>query len=270
MAEKLGQPVTIENRAGSGGIIGSAEVARSAADGYTILANSTGLAVDRLFYPNTPYEAQKAFSPVALLATLPSVLVVPVNSPFRDAKQLLDFARANPGKITYASAGLGTSIHLAAALLASRAGVQLLHVPYKGSGPAAADLIAGRVDMMVDSVTAQKSFIQTGRVRALGVTSLQRSPMLSDVPPLVETASLPDFEVLTWFGTFVPAGTPPERIKILNAAINDALKSPDVRKSLAEIGIKPEGGTPEALAKLWHGEIDRWSRLVSEHQLNTP
>lgn len=269
MADQLGQPVTVENHAGAGGVIGSAEVARSAPDGYTLLSNSTGLAVDRLFFHNVPYEARKAFSPVVLLATTPSVLVVPAASPFHSSKQLLDFARAHPRKLTYASAGLGTSIYLASSLLASRADVQLLHIPYKGSSPAVADLIAGRVDMMIDSVAAQKPFIQAERVRALGVTSLQPSPLLPGVPPLAVAASLPGFEVLSWYGTFVPAGTPPERIKILNAAINDALKAPDVRKSLAKIGIRPEGGSPEVLAKLWHSEIDRWSRLVSEHQIST-
>lgn len=269
VSQTLGQPVTVENRPGSGGIIGSAEVARSPADGYTLLVNSTVLAVDKWFYPNVAYDARKAFAPVALLATIPSVLVVPADSPYKDARSLLAYAKANPGKVSFASAGMGTSIHLAAALLAAQAGVDLLHVPYKGSTPAAADLIAGRVSMMVDSIAAQQSFIKSGRVRALGVTSLQPAPSLPGIPPLAQAADLPKFEVLSWFGLFVPSRTSPDIVKVLNTAMNEALKTPEVQKALADIGASAQGGTSQALGVLWDNEIDRWGQLIVHHRLNT-
>ncbi|SKB92853.1 Tripartite tricarboxylate transporter family receptor [Sphingopyxis flava] len=221
------------------------------------------------FYPNVAYDARKAFAPVALLATIPSVLVVPADSPYKDARSLLAYAKANPGKVSFASAGMGTSIHLAAALLAAQAGVDLLHVPYKGSTPAAADLIAGRVSMMVDSITAQQSFIKSGRVRALGVTSLQPAPSLPGIPPLAQAADLPKFEVLTWFGLFVPSRTSPDIVKVLNTAMNEALKTPEVQKALADIGASAQGGTSQALGVLWDNEIDRWGQLIVHHRLNT-
>jgi tripartite-type tricarboxylate transporter receptor subunit TctC len=268
MTQDMAQPVVVENRGGSGGIIGTEAVTKSPPDGYTILINSTGLAVDKWFYPQVPYDSRKDLAPVILLASLPSVLVVPASSPVQNAAQLIAMAKANPGKITYASAGLGTSIHLASALLAARAGVDLLHVPYKGSGPAATDLIAGRVDMMIDSVTAQRPNIESGRVRALGVTSLTSSPMLPGVPPLAQATSIPDFEVLTWCGIFVPAGTPPDVIRRLNAEMNKAVASSEVRESLAVLGVRAEGGTPDALGGLLQQETERWGKLIVDHHLN--
>ncbi|ADP19848.1 MULTISPECIES: tripartite tricarboxylate transporter substrate binding protein [Burkholderiales] len=268
MSESIGQQVVVDNRAGSGGIIGSDLVAKAPSDGHTILINSTGLVVDRFFYPRVPYQSDRDFVPVVLAATLPSVLVVPADSRFRDITQLLKAARENPGKLSFASAGLGTSIHLASALLAARANVELLHVPYRGSSPAVSDLVAGRVDMMIDSVTSQRQNILAKRVRALGVTSLDRHPQLPEVPTIAEAAGLPGFEVLTWCGVFAPKGTPRSVVERLNAEINKAIAAPDVVEALKQLGIKTAGGAPEVLADLFKSETERWQKLIVEHRLN--
>lgn len=268
MSQSIGQPVIVDNRAGSGGIIGSDVVAKAAPDGYTILINSTGLVVDKFFYPHVPYKSEQDFVPVVLAATVPSVLVVPSGSRFQDVAQLLAEARKSPGKLSFASAGMGTSIHLASSLFAARAEVELLHVPYKGSSPAVSDLLAGRVDMMIDSITSQRGSILSGRVRALAVTSPMRHPLLPNVPTLAEAANLAGFEVLSWYGVFAPKGTPPAIVQRLNSEINKAIAEPEVIEALRGLGIKTGGGSPAVLAELFKAEADRWQKLVVEHRLN--
>ena len=205
----------------------------------------------------------KDFAPVSLLAVVPNVLVVnAANSKARTVQDVIAAARQAPGKLTYASAGNGTSIHLAGEVFTSMTGTDLLHVPYKGSGPAVADLLGGQVDSMFDSVTSAKTHVVSGKLRALAVTTAKRSRALPDVPTLAE-AGVPGYDVSPWFAVFVPAGTPRPVIDKLNAALLDAMKQPDVVARLDVIGVEPVGSTPEALAAHLAGESARWTKLIA-------
>lgn len=268
MTQNIGRPVTVENRPGSGGMIGTDFVAKAAPDGYTIMINSTGLAVDKWFYEKVPYESTRDLAPVVLLASVPSVLVVHPSVPATSVEQLVALARANPGKYTFATAGKGTSVHLAPALFAARANISLLHVPYKGSGAAVSDLLSGRVSMMVDSVTAQRQNIQAGLLRPLAVTSAIPSHILPQVPTMAVAANLPGYEVVTWCGIFTTAGTPPEVIARLNLELNKAVQATEVKKQLESLGVRTEGGTSQALGSLLRQEIDRWGKVIPQYKLN--
>jgi len=268
MSETIGQPVTVDNRPGSGGLIGTDAATKAAPDGYTIVINSTGLAVDKWFYPRVPYDARKDLAPVVLLASVPSVLVVPPTSPWTSVDQLVAAAKKAPRRYTYASAGKGTSLHLASALFVARAGIELLHVPYKGSSAAASDLLAGRVDMMIDSVTSQRANIAAGAVRPLAVTSSAASPLFPGVPPLADAANLPGYEVLTWCGIFAPVGTPAPVVQRLTEELTHAVRSEEVRRSLAALGITAEGGEAEVLGALLNKETERWNRLIPQYRMN--
>jgi len=259
----LGQPFVIENRPGAGGNIGAEAVAKSPADGYTIMITSIGMATNKALYSRLGYDPVKDFAPVSLLAVVPNVLVVRADSPAKSVKDVLDMARKSPGKLTYASAGNGTSIHLAGEVFASSAGLNILHVPYKGSGPAITDLLGGQVDMMFDSITSAGPHIKAGKLRALGVTSARRSAALPDVPTIAE-AGVPGYEVSPWFAVFAPAGTPAPIVARLQAALVDAMRQPDTQAKLAGVGAEPIGSTPAQLAKHLDLELDRWGKLITE------
>jgi tripartite-type tricarboxylate transporter receptor subunit TctC len=260
----LGQTFVIENRAGAGGNIGAAAVAKAPADGYTIMITSIGMATNGPLYGKLPYDPVKDFAPVSLLAVVPNVLVVnAVQSKARTVQDVVAAARQAPGKLSYASAGNGTSIHLAGEMFTSMTGTELLHVPYKGSGPAVADLLGGQVDSMFDSVTSAKPHITSGKLRALAVTTARRSRALPDVPTLAE-AGVPGYDVSPWFAVFVPADTPRPVIDKLNAALLDAMKQPDVAARLDPLGVEPVGSTPEALAEHLARESARWAALIAQ------
>lgn len=264
LAQDLGQAFVIENRPGAGGNIGADFVAKQPADGHTILITSIGMATNKALYPKLGYDPVKDFTPVSLLAVVPNVLVVnPARSSDRSVKDVLAHARREPGKLTYASAGNGTSIHLAGEVFASMAHLKLLHIPYKGSGPAVTDMLGGQVDLMFDSITSARPHIQAGKLMALGVTSARRSSALPDVPTLAE-AGVPGYEVSPWFAVFAPAGTPADVVARLNKALTTALRQPEIVRKLESVGAEPVGSTPQALAEHLHKELLRWGALIQE------
>ena len=266
-ARELGQAVVVENRPGAGGNIGADYVAKQPADGYTIMVTSIGMATNRALYPKLTYDPVRDFAPISLLAVVPNVLVVnAANTSDRSVKDVVARAGKEPGKLTYASAGNGTSIHLAGEVFASMAGVQMTHIPYKGSGPAVTDMLGGQVDLMFDSITSARPHIQSGKLRALGVTTAKRSSTLPDVPTLAE-AGVPGYEVSPWFAVFARMGTPPEVIARLNKVLNDAMKQPETLRKLESVGAEPIGSTPQELATHLNRELERWGKLIQQRDI---
>ena len=262
LSAHYGQQFVAENRAGAGGNIGATAVARARPDGYTIMIVANGMAVNPALYPDMAYDPVKDFAPISLLAVVPNVLVVnPQRIQARTVPEVITLAKAHPGKYTYASAGVGTSIHLAGELFAKMAGVQMLHVPYKGSGPAIADMLGGQVDYMFDSITSSKPHIDAGKLVPIAVTTRKRSAALPNVPTVAE-AGLPGYELTPWFAAFAPAGTPPAVIDKLNRAMRDALKTPKVQGTLASIGAEPIGGSPAELRDYLASEIKSGRELI--------
>ncbi|HAU57090.1 MAG TPA: LacI family transcriptional regulator [Comamonadaceae bacterium] len=260
----LGQPFVIENKPGAGGNIGADFVAKQPGDGYTMMITSIGMATNKPLYGKLNYDPVKDFAPVSLLAVVPNVLVTNATQPdVKTAKDVIAAARKAPGKLTYASAGNGTSIHLAGEVFTSLAQVDMLHIPYKGSGPAVSDLLGGQVNYMFDSITSARPHIESGKLRALGLTTAKRSKTLPNVPTLAE-AGLPGYEVSPWFAVFMPAATPKDIVARLNAALLDAMKDPEVVKRFETIGAEPVGSTPEEMAQHLARESERWSKLITE------
>ena len=260
----LGQPFVIENKPGAGGNIGADFVAKQPGDGYTLMITSIGMATNKPLYGKLSYDPIKDFAPVSLLAVVPNVLVTNAIQPdVKTAKDVIAAARKAPGKLTYASAGNGTSIHLAGEVFTSLAQVDMLHVPYKGSGPAVSDLLGGQVNYMFDSITSARPHIESGKLRALGVTTAKRSKTLPTVPTLAE-AGLPGYEVSPWFAVFMPAATPKDIVAKVNSALLEAMKDPDVVKRFETIGAEPVGSTPEEMAQHLARESERWTKLIQE------
>ena len=260
----LGQPFVIENKPGAGGNIGADFVAKQPGDGYTLMITSIGMATNKPLYGKLSYDPIKDFAPVSLLAVVPNVLVTNATQPdVKTAKDVIAAARKTPGKLTYASAGNGTSIHLAGEVFTSLAQVDMLHVPYKGSGPAVSDLLGSQVNYMFDSITSARPHIESGKLRALGVTTAKRSKTLPNVPTLAE-AGLPGYEVSPWFAVFMPAATPKDIVAKVNAALLEAMKDPDVVKRFETIGAEPVGSTPEEMAQHLARESERWTKLIQE------
>ena len=260
----LGQPFVIENKPGAGGNIGADFVAKQPGDGYTLMITSIGMATNKPLYGKLSYDPIKDFAPVSLLAVVPNVLVTNATQPdVKTAKDVIAAARKAPGKLTYASAGNGTSIHLAGEVFTSLAQVDMLHVPYKGSGPAVSDLLGGQVNYMFDSITSARPHIESGKLRALGLTTAKRSKSLPNVPTLAE-AGLPGYEVSPWFAVFMPAATPKDIVAKVNAALLEAMNDPDVVKRFETIGAEPVGSTPEEMAQHLARESERWTKLIQE------
>ncbi len=267
-ARELGQPFVIENRPGAGGNIGADYVAKQPGDGYTIMITSIGMATNKALYNKLSYDPVKDFAPISLLAVVPNVLVVnAAKSPEKSVADVIAHAKKEPGKLTYASAGNGTSIHLAGEVFASMAGINILHVPYKGSGPAITDMLGGQVDLMFDSITSARPHIQSGKLRALGLTTAKRSSALPDVPTIAE-AGVPGYEVSPWFATFAPAGTPADVVNKLNKVLNGLMKDPDTLKKLESIGAEPIGSTPQELATHLDKELTRWGKLIKDRNIH--
>ena len=257
-----GHSVVIENKPGAGGNTGADLVAKSPPDGYTLVMATVGThAINMSLYAKMPYDAVKDFDPVVLVAGVPNLLVVHPSVNARTVKELTALAKAQPGKLNVASSGNGTSIHLAAELYKQMAGVDILHVPYKGSAPAVADLLGGQVQMMFDNMPVSLPHAKAGKLRALAVTSLKRSPALPDVPTMDEEG-LKGFDATSWFGLLAPAGTPKDIVAKLNAASVAALATPDMRERLAAQGADPVGNTPEQFAAFIKAEIEKWAKIV--------
>jgi tripartite-type tricarboxylate transporter receptor subunit TctC len=265
MSQALGQPVIIDNKPGAGTIIGSDAVGKSAPDGYSVLVSTFAHAVNPSLMAKLPYDTQKAFAPVVLLARGPNVLVVRADSPYRSVADVVAAAHANPGKLTFASQGNGTSAHLAGEQFTNLAKVQMTHIPYKGAGPALTDLLGGQVDMMFATAAAVSSQLAAGKLRAVGVTTPRRAPALKDVPAIAET--VPGYAVESWYGLFVAAGTPADVVAKLNAAARKATESAEFRKMLEPEGLTVSGGAPTELDDFVRSETVRWSRIVKENNV---
>ncbi|HEV2976540.1 MAG TPA: tripartite tricarboxylate transporter substrate binding protein [Casimicrobiaceae bacterium] len=258
----LGQPVVIDNRPGAAGNIGSELVAKSAPDGYTLLMATVGThAINPNLYARIPYDHVKDFAPVVLVAGVPNVLEVTPSLPVHSVADLIKLAKEKPGQINFASSGSGTSIHLSGELFKTMAGVDMTHVPYKGSAPAITDLIGGQVQVMFDNLPSSLQQIKAGKLRAIAVTSAQRAPALPDIPTIAESG-LPGFEATSWFGIVAPAGTPPTIIARINADVNQWLQSPEAKEKLLAQGAVAAGGSPEQFAAYIHTETEKWARVV--------
>ena len=261
MQKKLGQPIVIEYKPGAGGTIASAQLARAKPDGYTVLMVLAAHAINPSMYASLPYDTEKDFSPVTLLATLPMLVAAPLSTPANNIKELIAYAKANPDKLTFASAGNGNTSHLAAELFKSATGTKMVHVPYKGSGPAVVALLSGEVSLMFDSISTSLPQVKSGKLKGLAVTGKSRSAVLPDVPTVAESG-LPDFAVNGWYGILAPAGTPGDVINILNQSFNDAAKTPAITSQLNTYGYEIVGSTPGEFSKLITDEIKRWKVAV--------
>ena len=251
LSDNLGQTVLVENRAGANGVIGSDAVAKSAADGYTILVdNITGHAINATMQPKMPFDSLRDFAHVSL----PSL-------PAKNMQELIALAKAKPGQITYASFGVGSSAHLAGELMKTMAGIDMLHVPYKGGQPAIADLLAGQVSIYIPVLPSVVALVKADRLRLLAVTSAKRSSALPDVPTVAESA-LPGFEASNWFGLMAPAGTPPEIVSRLNAEAARALQAPEVRARLVALGCEIQSSTPQEFQALLRSETEKWAKVI--------
>ena len=268
-SKSLGQAVVIENKPGAGGNIGADFVARSDADGYTMMITSIGMATNKFLYPKLSYDPVKDFAPVSLIAIVPNVLVTNATQPnVKTVSDVIANAKAQPGKLTYASAGNGSSIHLAGEVFTSMAKIDMQHIPYKGSNPAVTDLLGGQVNYMFDSITSAKPHIDAGKLRPIGITTSKRSKALPNVPTIAESG-LPGYEVTPWFAVFVPAATPKPIVNKLNAALLDALKSPEIKAKFDGIGAEPLGTSPDELANYLNKEIERWGKVISTNNIKS-
>jgi tripartite-type tricarboxylate transporter receptor subunit TctC len=266
LADKLGtelkQSFVVENRSGAGGNIGADAVAKASPDGYTLLMGTTGvLAINKYLYKEMSFDPERDLVPVSYTSLITNILVVNPQVPAKTVSELVALARAKPGSLTFASSGAGSSTHLSAELFKSMAGVDILHVPYKGSSQAITDLMGGQVTMLFDNAPSSIPFVEQGKLRALAVTSTKRLPNLPDVPTLDE-AGVKGYESLSWSGIMAPAGTPKRVIDKLNAAIEKILRDPDVKQRFASLGVEPVGGPPEAFSRHIRAESEKWARVV--------
>ena len=262
LTEQLGQQVVVDNRGGAGGIIGAEIAARSAADGHTLLLSGTAsMAINPGLHKKLPYDPLKDFAPISMLATAPSLLTVHPSLAVRSVKDLITLAQAKPGKLNFVSAGHGTPPHLAGELFKSMTGVDMVHVPYKGGGPALADLLAGQVELYFSGISSVLPFVKENRLRGVAVTSAKRTAVLPDTPTVSESG-LPGFEVSNWYAVAAPAATPPVIIKRLNAEILTVLTVPELKKRFFELAADPFGSTPEQLAAYNRTELVKWARAI--------
>ncbi|TRZ96832.1 MAG: tripartite tricarboxylate transporter substrate binding protein [Rhodocyclaceae bacterium] len=264
LSESWGQQVVIDNRPGAGGNIGTDIVAKSPADGYTLLMGTVGThSINASLYAKLPFDPIKDFTPVTLVASVPNVLVVNATVDAKSVKELIALAKSKPGQLAFASSGNGTSIHLAGELFKSMTGVAMLHIPYKGSAPAIAELLGGQTNMMFDNLPSAMPHIKSGRLRALAVTSVRRSPALPDVPTIAETG-ISGYEASSWFGVLAPAGTPKDIVARIQVDIAKALNAPEIKERLSGQGAEPVGNTPEQFAEHIKAESAKWAKVVKD------
>jgi len=261
--EKWGQAVIVDNRPGGGTTIGTNLAAQSAPDGYTLLIVSFAFAVNPSLYATLPYDTSKDFMAVVLAASTPNLLVVNPELPAKSVKELIALARSKPGALNYASAGNGSSNHLSMELFKSLTGIDVVHIPYKGSAPAVTDLIGGQVDVMFDNVPNVLQQVKAGKLRALAVSSKEKSPFIKDLPTVAE-AGVPGFDVSVWFGVVAPVGTPQPVIAKLNAEINGILKLPEIRRSFNNQGVETAGGSPAEFAAFIAVQTTKWAKVVKD------
>jgi len=260
LQEKLGQPFVVENKPGGGNNIGVEFVVKSAPDGYTMFLVNPANGINATLYKNLPFNFIRDIAPVAGIIRVPNVMEVTLSLPVKSVAEFIAYCKANPGKINMASSGSGTSVHLSGELFKSMTGCNMLHVPYKGAGPALQDLIPGQVHVLFDNLPSSIGHIKGGKLRALAVTSAQRSPELPDVPTVAET--VPGYEATAWFGLGMPKGSPREAVEKINASVNAALSDPTMLKRFAELGGTPIKGTPEEFGKVIAAETAKWEKVV--------
>jgi len=261
LTQFLGQQVVVENRAGAGTMIGGEAVARAAPDGYTLLMGISTLAINPAMYKKVSYDALKDLAPISQAVALSNVLVIHPSLPSHNLKEFIAFAKARPGQINFASAGVGTSPHLSMELFLVLSGVKMLHVPYKGSGPGVTDLIAGHVPVMMPNMLSAQPHIKSGRIRALGVTGTKRAPGADDIPTIAE-AGLPGYEAVQWYGMLAPANTPRDIISKLHAGVLRALQNPEVKQRLLNDGAEPVGSSPAEFATYIRSETEKWAKVI--------
>jgi tripartite-type tricarboxylate transporter receptor subunit TctC len=259
----LGQNIVIDNKGGAGGSVGTDIVAKAPPDGYTVLFTLNSHTVNPAIYARLPFDTLKDFEPVGTVASLPQILVANPQFPAHNVAELIAMAKAQPGTLAYASVGVGSPGHLAGELFKLRTGTQMMHVPYRGGGPAVTDVMGGQVPLLWVSIPAAAQFVKTGKLKALGVSTLKRSAAFPDVPTLQE-AGVPDFEVDSWYAMFVPAKTPKAVIDKLNRALNATLQDPEIREKLLAQGSEAVGGTPEALGQTVNVELVKWAKLAKD------
>src|ERR1700686_3097277 len=260
LQERLGQPFIVENKPGAGSSIGTQAVIASPPDGYTLLLTSTANAINASFDPTLPFDFAKGIVPVAGVARIPLVLVVNNDLPVRNVSEFIAYAKANPGKLSIASSGIGTSLHLSGELFKAMAGVQFIHVPYRGSAPGLTDLMSGQIQGMFDNVTSSFELVRAGKIRALGVTTRERSDTMPSVPPIGDT--LPGYETSSFYGVGAPHDTPQEIVDLLNKEINAALADPTIRQRLGELGAIPITGNAGEFGAMLVAETGRWRKVV--------
>ena len=268
LAEKLGQPCVIEAKLGANGTIAADYVAKSAADGCTLLLNSSAQAINPTLYTRLPFDPVRAFAPVAqLVQPGPFVIVVNPQLPVRDLRELVAHAKANPGTISYGSAGIGNSLHLGGEMLAQAAGIELLHVPYKGAAAIVNDLVGGQIQLMFNSWLAVQPFVESGKLRAIAQTGLQRSPAMPAIPTVAESG-YPGFEFTSWFGLYAPAGTPAPIVELLNTECRWAMAQPDVRSRLAPMGMDaPQPLSAAEFARFTSAEVERYAAVIRKARI---
>ena len=266
MGERLGTSIVIDNKPGAGGSLGSDMAAKATADGQTLLFTTTSThSIGPAIGAKLPYDTVRDFTPIAHVGNAPSIMLVPNSSPAKTVKEWIDYAKKNPGKLNYASSGNGTIVQLTAELFKAQAGVFVTHIPYKGTGLAIPDLVAGQLDVLFDSLPTGMPHVRDGRLRALAVTTLKRTPLAPDLPPVADT--LPGFESSTWFGLYGPKGLPAEVVNRVNTAANQALSDPEVRAKLTTLGIEPVTSTPAQFAKMVADDQAKWKRIIAERKI---
>ncbi|MFW7340226.1 tripartite tricarboxylate transporter substrate binding protein [Pollutimonas sp. H1-120] len=266
MGPLLGQSIVVENKAGANGNIATSFVSRAAPDGYTLFVTSIGHAVNPAMYKNVTYDPVKDFTPIGKVLTAPNVMVVPKSSPFNNVKELIDYAKKNPGMLNVASSGIGTSVHLSAELFKQLAGVDVTHVPYKGTGTAMPDLLAGTTQLMFPNLPSALPHVKRGDLKAFGVTTKQRSSAAQDIPTLAE-AGVPNYDMSTWYGMIGPAGMDKDVVARLNEVLQKVLNDPSVRARLNSQGADPAPGSPEEFGAFVAQETEKWAKLVKESKL---
>lgn len=262
LSGELGQPFIVDNRAGAGGNIGASLAAKAPADGYTLFMGTVGThAINQALYKKMPFDPVKDFAPISRVATVPNLLVAHPSQPYKTVKELIAYAKANPGKVTYGSPGSGSSPHVSGELFKSMTGTELLHVPYKGSAPAMTDLLGGQISIMFDNLPSAIQHVRSGKLRPIAITTAKRSPELPDIPTIAE-AGVPGYEAMSWFGMFAPAATPKPVLDQLNAALVKVLNQLDVKKKIAEQGGDVVAETPAQFAAFIQSESVKWGKVV--------
>ena len=261
LTEALGANFVVDNRPGAAGIVGSDLVAKSKPDGYSLLVVSSSHAINPAMYPKLPYDTARDFAPISLLLSGPSLVVAHPSLPAKNARELIALAKAKPGTLTFASAGHGTPPHMAGELFRALAGIELVHIPYKGNGPAYTDLMSGQVSLMFPNIATSLPYVRTGRMRALGVGSKQRSAIAPEIPTIHESG-LPGYEMSSWFGLLAPAGSPAAIVTRLQQEIARIFKQPEVREKLYAQGVEPVGGTPQEFTAFLNAETAQWAKVI--------